>query len=117
MDMLESAPEQPWQRNAMMIGAHAVWGVTTGLVVAALERAAPGRQWGGVIFPRQPGQTSGEACAAVAHTHQAKAEGVGRTREPSGEQWSRPTSRFTRKLVPIGPRSGVPPPVFSANAG
>ncbi|MGI8827920.1 MAG: DUF6789 family protein [Chloroflexota bacterium] len=38
MTMPEAASEQPWQRNALMISAHAVWGLTVGLVVDVLDR-------------------------------------------------------------------------------
>jgi hypothetical protein len=35
--ILRPATEHPPRRNALMIAAHAVWGATTGLVVAALS--------------------------------------------------------------------------------
>jgi len=38
MGMPEAATDQPMQRNALMIGAHAVWGSVMGLVLDLTER-------------------------------------------------------------------------------
>jgi hypothetical protein len=39
MKLSDAAPEQPVQRNIMMIGAHLVWGTTLGITEDLLERA------------------------------------------------------------------------------
>jgi uncharacterized membrane protein YagU involved in acid resistance len=39
MDPSESAPDQPLQRNLMMIASHLVWGTTLGITEDLLERA------------------------------------------------------------------------------
>ncbi len=36
-----AAPEEPMKRNALMIGAHIIWGVTTAVVVDQIERRLP----------------------------------------------------------------------------
>lgn len=38
LQMPEAAKDQPRHRNALMIGAHAIWGVVAGIVVDFLER-------------------------------------------------------------------------------
>lgn len=39
LELSEAAPNQPWQRNIMMIGAHLIWGITLGITEDLLERA------------------------------------------------------------------------------
>ena len=38
MDMAAAGTEEPLRRNALMIGAHVIWGATTGIITSLLER-------------------------------------------------------------------------------
>lgn len=42
-DLPDAATDQPWERNAMMIAAHIVWGAVLGLTAAMLPPRAQGQ--------------------------------------------------------------------------